>query len=699
MALMTRIRDNMTTAFAVFAGMFIIYVVLDWGMDITGKKNRGQQNLLGKIYETEITYEAFAERLRQAADYQKQQNNGTELDESGMTNLREQLWNELVNQALLEHEAQRIGITVSDEEIRDWVFGPNPPEFLSRQFTDSVGNFNRDNYVSALRDPRNKDLLLNVEETLRKQRLQEKLTSAVMSTVQVSDEEVRQKFLDQNTRMDAEYILFDPNALVKDSIGVTDEDMKKFYDEHLDEFKQEAARRLTFVTFKEESSKDDTLAVVNDMQNLLNKVNAGQNFTELQQQYSEIPASDVFFKHGELSAEREKLLFDAKVGDIVGPMKDFDGYHLFKVLEEKQDTTPFIRASHILFRIEGADSNASKKKTQDVLARVKKGDDFASLAKEFSTDGSAQQGGDLGWFSKGRMVKPFEDAAFKLKIGETSGLVRSQFGIHIIKLTGRDNRMIKISDVVMTVKPSSKTRNEMYKRAQDFHTLAVEIGVDSAAVRMNIEPRKTAAFNDKATFVPGVGQDPRLIRWAFKSTMTDVSEILNTSQGTSIFQLFEIKEEGHKPLSEVEASIKVRTLRAKKMEKLKPLVSEWRTKLSAGDSLKKLTLLNPALTVSPAMSFIPSGSVPGLGRDLFFMGQVMKMKQGEISPVVENPNRGFLIIHLFTKTPFDSSAFGSQKEGLRKQLFEQKRGRFSTEWLQKLRDEASIEDNRDRYFR
>ncbi|MEK7264292.1 MAG: peptidylprolyl isomerase [Bacteroidota bacterium] len=696
---MTRIRDNMTTAFAVFAGMFIIYVVLDWGMDITGQKSRGKRNLLGKIYNTEITYEEFAERLRQAAEYQKQQNNGTELDESGMTNLREQLWNELVNQALLDHEAERIGITVSDEEIRDWVFGPNPPEFLSRQFTDSTGNFNRDNYVTALRDPRNKELLVKVEESLLKQRLQEKLTSAIMSTVQVSDEEVRQKFLDQNTRMDAEYILFDPNALVKDSNTVSDADMKKFYDEHLDEFKQEATRRLTFVTFKEEASKDDTLAVVNDMQNLMNKINAGQDFAELQAQYSEIPASDAFFKHGELSAEREKFLFDAKVGDIIGPMKDFDGYHLFKVLEEKQDTTPFIRASHILFRIEGPDSNTTKKKAQDVLTRVKKGEDFASLAKEFSTDGSAQQGGDLGWFGKGRMVKQFEDAAFKLIIGETSGLVRSQFGIHIIKLTGRDSRMIKISDVVMTVKPSNKTRNEMFKQAQDFRNLAMEIGVDSAAARMKMEPRLTSAFNEKTTFVPGVGQDPRLIRWAFKSSMKDVSEILNTSQGYGVFQLFEIKEEGHKPLTEVEASVKVRALRAKKMEKLKPLVADLRSKLSAGDSLRKLTTFNPAINVTSAMSFIPSGSVAGIGRDLVFMGQVLKMKAGEISPVVENPNRGFFIIHLLSKSSFDSSTFTSQKDGLRKQLFEQKRGRFSTEWMQKLKDEASIEDNRDIYFR
>jgi peptidyl-prolyl cis-trans isomerase C len=99
------------------------------------------------------------------------------------------------------------------------------------------------------------------------------------------------------------------------------------------------------------------------------------------------------------------------------------------------------RASHILVMVPQGSTDAQKKearaKIDDVMTQVKAGGDFAELAKKYSQDGSAQAGGDLNYFSKGQMLKPFEDAVAGLKPGEVSGVVETQFGFHIIKLTDK----------------------------------------------------------------------------------------------------------------------------------------------------------------------------------------------------------------------------------------------------------------------
>jgi peptidylprolyl isomerase/peptidyl-prolyl cis-trans isomerase D len=251
----------------------------------------------------------------------------------------------------------------------------------------------------------------------------------------------------------------------------------------------------------------------------------------------------------------------------------------------------------------------------------------------------------------------------------------------------------------MKVEPSAKTRNQVYKDVQNFHKRSLEIGLDSAAQIINMEVRKTASFNKKSTFVPGIGQHSRLVRFAFENDSTVVSDIISTQQGNGVFRVMDIRDEGTKPFKEIEASLKARTLRAKKMERLRTSVEQLRTKLSAGDTLGKLRTFDTTINVLKAGAFTLNGSVTGIGRDLYFLGAVSQMNNGDISPIVESPNRGFFIIRVIQRTPFDSTMYASQKETLRKQLYDAKRNKFMNEWLQNLKTEATIVDNRDAFFR
>ncbi|MFI5252332.1 MAG: peptidylprolyl isomerase [Bacteroidota bacterium] len=703
MPLMTKIRESLSTVFAVFAGVFVVYIVLDWGMDITGRKSRaagagGTVQEIGTIDGENISFKDFSDLVRQASDNQKKQS-GTEPDENQLRAIRDQVWNQLVDDKIYAKEAARLGIKVTDQEIIDWVKGDNPPDFLRQQYTDSTGSFNRQRYEADISNPKNRTIMITIEDYLRKQRTREKLQSLVLSTIRVSDGEVLQKFKDQNIRYDGDYVYLDANTMVKDDeIKITDDDLRKYYNDHTAEYKIDPTRKLKYVMFNEAASRNDTDDTKNELNDILKRANAGSDFKELAKTYSEVPPSDAFINHGELTGDKGTAVFDGKAGNLIGPINDPDGYHLIKIDSFKTGKDDFVRASHILISIENNDSVKALKEANDIVKQLKSGADFAALAAQKSKDpGSAAKGGDLGWFGKGRMVKPFEDAAFKSKIGQVAGPVKSQFGYHILKVTGRDNRLVRIIDLKMSVHPSAQTKDALAQQAQDFAYLAKQNDFTKTAEEYKYSVLETPAFQKNA-FISGIGMNSTLNKFAFSEKVGKVGDAVPLQSGYVVAVVSDVNDTRLKPFDEVKSTISDALKLEKKIEKLKPVVEQLRQSLSPSDSLGKLTLQKPNITVQRLASFTASSFLPAAGKDLGFFGGIEQLKPGELSPPIKG-SRGYFIAKLQNKSTFDSTAFNAQKDVLRSQLMSERKNRILAAWSESLKKAADIVDNRDQYFR
>jgi peptidyl-prolyl cis-trans isomerase D len=159
---------------------------------------------------------------------------------------------------------------------------------IANQFIDSTGRFDRVKYDQAMQDPRNRENLIQIEAEVRRQRRLEKLQSLLFASTRVSDPEIRQRFEDRSVAMDAEYVLFDPNPLIPDSlVQVSDDDFRKHYNANQEEFKVRPARKLKYVFFSTAPTKDDTAAVLTEMNRTLDQVKTGSDFVELAKTYSE----------------------------------------------------------------------------------------------------------------------------------------------------------------------------------------------------------------------------------------------------------------------------------------------------------------------------------------------------------------------------------------------------------------------------
>ena len=708
---MTRMRDSMPVILFGLLIAFLITIVFEWGMDYLGISRGGQQDYVGKVNGKKITYREFSELVKTISDNAKSQS-GQEPDESMSREYRDQAWQSIVNERLVAEEVKRLGITVSDQELRDWVFGDNPPQELKRNFIDSTGTFNREMYEQVLtspndyiKDPSGRDpnyglrKLQDFEKMLRQQRIQAKLQSLVLATIQVTDGEVAQRYADGAVHYDALYALFDPSVLVKDAdVQLSDADLRAFYTENIDQYKYEASRKLKYVLFLEGASAADTAARRKDMEDVAAKAKSGLDFLQLVYTYSDRPDSGVVFHRGELGAALDSAVFSSPAGSVVGPVEDQEGLHLVRVLEAKKGTNEYTHAAHILLPLSTPDSAAVKALAAAVVRQARSGKDFASLAREFSKDGSnAANGGDLGWFTTGRMVPAFEKAAFAAKPGEIVGPVRTPFGLHIIKVLGRDDRQVKIAHVLMKITASSQSRNDMADRAKDFAYNARESEFTKEAALTGLEVRETQ-IQDKSTVIPGIGINEAVIRWAFGAKVGAVSDPYTITNGSAVFSVAEAKEAGVRSFDELKELLKPSALRKKKMERVKELAAEARAKLAPGDSLTKLAGVYPSVTVQSTGSFAASGAIPLVGRDPSFVGTATGLAPGQISPPVLGI-RGAYLIQLLSRSAFDSSAFAAQKEMLRARALQEKKSRFLSEWVTKLKEKADIEDKRDIFYR
>lgn len=711
MPIMTRMRDSMPVILFGLLIAFVITIVFEWGMDYLGMSG-GQNDVVGSVNGIKIRYQEFSEMVKAYADNQKAQG-GAEPDETQLAQIRDAVWDNLVTQHLLEEEVHRLGLTVTDQELVDWVRGDNPPEDLRRNFIDSTGQFRREVYEQFLanpnqfvRDPEGQDQnfgskwLKQYEMNLRQRRVQEKLQSAVLASVRVTEGELRQRYADQSRQYGVLYALFDAAQLVPDAdVQVTDADIKAYYDENIDQYKVEPSRKLQYVLFLEKPSSSDSLMVQKDIEDAAKKAREGADFLGLVSSYSEKPDSGAFFRHGELSAAIERAAFGAPAGSIVGPVLDQDGYHLLKVLDQRTGKDEFIHASHILLSFEAGDDTMAARTLADRIVReARAGGDFAALARQHSKDlGSAQNGGDLGWFGRNRMVPEFEKAAYAAKPGQIVGPVRTPYGLHIIKVHARDARELKLAQILMKIEASNQTKNELYDRARDFAHNARQTSFTGEAQQLGFEV-KDAQIQENSPVIPGIGMHQGITRWAFKEGVGDVSDPYSIPGGSAVVSVAEVKDAGFRPLDELKDAIRPLALRQKKIAKVKAMADEARAKLGAGDSLRKVSAINPSVTVQEIPPFTLGGMVPGIGRDQAFLGTVAALEPGQISPAVKN-QRGAFLVQLLSVSPFDSTGYTMQRDMLKSRLLQEKRNRFLSDWLTMLKEKADIEDNRDMFFR
>ena len=696
MAMMAKMR-SLAPAFILTVGvLFVLFMVISDSsvMQALG----GPTNDVGSVNGDDITYKEFQAAVDQQREARKQQ--GQDVDDENMDQFRDQVWDYVVSEKLIQQEIKKMGITVSDEEVRDIILGDNPPAFLKQNFIDSTGKFNREQYESALYNPQNEKALIGAEQSVRQYRINEKLQSIILASINVTQDEVLRAFKDKNIYVNSADYAFIPISIFPDStIKITDDEIKKYYDDNIDKYTEKEQRKLDFVLFDNKASAKDSEIVYNDLRNV--KTNFGEEDTTTFKYYVNIYSSQPYsidtINFSALSPEGVDSIQAAKVGDVIGPVPAPGGvalYHLLGVVTSKDE---LVRASHILIRTEpGGDDAKSLAEANQIYDELKAGADFGKIAREKSQDpGSAKQGGDLGWFGRGRMIKEFEEAAFNGKINQIQKPIKTTYGYHIIKVTGKTNKKYIVEKIINPIKESATTRDERYNAAKDFSYLADKNGFEKEANLVNYKILSTGYFTSDAPSIPGLGVNKRLLEFAFDNGVNSVSDVYKIQRGYVVAKISEVKEAGITPFDQIKDQIKPLAFKEIKMEKSKNLAEQLKAKLNG--NLKRINKLDPKITLKSTGRFNSESSIPGIGKNYAFIETALNADTSRIEGPIKSPS-GYYLLKVNSKSPFDSTAFSTQSSTLRNNLLQQKKRIVVSQWLAELKEKADIVDNRYKFY-
>jgi peptidyl-prolyl cis-trans isomerase D len=539
----------------------------------------------------------------------------------------------LINRKVLLVEAERLGLRVNDEELRDELqHGRYAQVFFPE------GKFiGQDEYEARLRQA---DISVpEFEQEVKSEILFDKLRNLVTASAAVTDAEVRKEFERRNTKVKFDYAVLRKDDLLK-SIHPSDTELKAFYERNKATYNNSIPekRKLRYVVLETAKVEAQTQVTPDDL----------QAYYDQHRDEFRVP-EQVNVRH---------IL-------IKTPLPGPDG---------KVDT-------------KGAEE--ARKKAEDVLKQIKAGGNFAELAKKYSEDpGSAKNGGSLGWIGKGRTVPEFEKAAFSLPKGGTSDLVQSSYGFHIIHVDDKQDAHLKtldeVKDQIQSVIKQQKAARAADSLASALLTQARTAGLDKAAATRDLQVISTD-FVSRTESLPGIGNSPEFMNAAFEQREKSPPDQVQLPQGVVVYEVTAIKPPATPTFEEIRSRVETEF----KNERVAALLSQKTKELSdrakAEHDLKKAAK-EVGATVKTTDFVLPDGQVPDLGNLSGPAAVVFSMKPGEISGPIENGNIG-AVLSLLEKQEPSAQDFAAKKDQIRDSLLQGKQQELFGLFVQNLREQ------------
>ena len=559
-----------------------------------------------------------------------------------MSFLMPQIAEQIVTQKAMLVEARRLGLTVSDDELRDelrnglfsqqlypkgeWI-GQDKYDAFTQQMGYSIADFER-----AMKD----DILLR------------KLDSMVRAGAAVGEDDLQKEFVRENTQVKFDYAVVTPESVVK-GINPSEAELRKFYEASLAGLKDSIPeqRKVKYVLVDSAKLAAQIKPTPEDLQRFYN------DHREQFRVEDEVNVSHILVKT---------------------PAPGADG------------------------KVDAKAQEAARAKAEGILKQVKGGADFAALAKKESDDpGTAANGGSLGWIKRGQTVAPFEQAAFSLGKGQVSDLVQSQFGFHIIKVEDKHSAHLQtleeVKDRLAPAVAQEKADRVVEDTANKVLGAARSQSLDAAAAKNGLNVVTTDFFTDKAT-LPGLGNAADFMDAVFNTKEKSPPALARVEQGYVVFQLEGVQPPQTPTFEQARARLADQYKQQRAAMLLQQKTQELADRAHVLHNLKQAAKeVGAELKTSELVG--PNSQVPEIGQISNLEG-LFDMKPGEISGPQRAGNNGVVVAMVERDEP-PASEFAAKRDQIREAVLQQKRsqafGVFALGLRQRMEKDGKIKYN------
>ncbi len=708
MAVINKIRNYSGLLIAVI-GVGLAAFVLG---DFLGYGPMRQQRFdVGNADGTAITYMHFENRVQQQISNWQQQTGQTAGPREAFQ-MRNQIWNEMLREILMEDIFENAGIEVTAEELLSMIQSDDPPPVLQQSFADpATGRYNPQEVLDFLRnlrqgrlDPQVGQQWAMLEEFMKQDRRETKYHELIGNAYIVPSTLAAADFKNRNRTADIRFI-HKPLADIDDEgISISDRELRRVYEEQKHRFKQDASRSIAFVTLPVFPSGQDRENTLDDLLALKDEFAATENVAPFISSMSDRRFDPTFREQGTLSPHIDPEIFDMPVGSIIGPYMEDNAYVLARLVDV-QLRPDSMRASHILIAYQGSDASgpetvrsyeAARQKADSILQIVRNNPGrFPALATQLSDDPSAAMNqGDLDWFPDGAMVAPFNEAVVENPTGSFQ-TVETNFGFHVVHVTGKSElkRKVQVAKLAREVEPGTATYRDAFARISEFASAArSKRDFKAAAEEAELNVRQADRLGMMDMTLPGIERSRQVVQWAFdEGTRTgDVSQIFELENTFVVATLTNKMDAGIPSLENIRQNIMDIAIRERKKE----MIAEEMQALMDGRPLADIAAaLDLEVKEAQNLTF-NSRSIPGVGAEPTVTGSLFAANETGTKGPIKGNNSVFVVEIL----RIDEAIVPDDLTQARNTMQSTFKNRVRTQAFEAIKDNARIEDNRALFF-
>ncbi|MBK8710624.1 MAG: SurA N-terminal domain-containing protein [Niastella sp.] len=669
----------------------------------------GNTNDVGKVNGEEISIADFNKRVKEMEDMEEQRN-GQRPSGTRTYQIRDQLWNQMVAEKIFYKEAAKLGITFTPKELTHILLSNDPSNpFLQQGLADpNTGQLDMAKAQEALSNikkftgARKEAVNAQIVDPLKLSTIVNKYSGLLSASAYYPTWMQEQEKTEAKNFANISYVSIPYGEISDSAVKVTDADVNAYVQKHKELFKQEAGRKVSYVTFSQLPNAADSARVMDMLNKLKPQFEADTNAKAfIARNTSVIEYSDEYLPVAKAPIKDLDSVLKYPIGTVVGPFVENGDYILAKVLGTKQ-MPDSVHARHIL--IATADRNGQQlmddstahRKADSILAAIKGGADFGKLALQYPDDaGSAVKGGDLGTFGYGTMVPEFNEFTFTKPVGSLD-IVKTQFGYHIINIISQKDfkPAYKVAYLAKEIIAGEATINNASLQATKASAVKTSKALQDYVAKNGLQLVQAPTIVKENDYSIGSLQDARqLVKWVFENKVGEVSEPFGIGDQFVVASIDEDIKEGTQDATTARPGAEAIIRNEKKAVIIK-------AKLGASPTLESAAAAyNKQVAVAGADSSLTFSSqmINGLGIEPKVIGASFnKAYQSKVSPAIEGTSGIYVIKVNSVQTKPDDSP-----ETIKAQLAARMgtlRSQAMGNWYESLKKEATIKDYRSKVF-
>ncbi len=573
MATLEKIRNKAGLLIIVVGVALFAFIIGDF-LNSGSTYFRQTQEKIASVDGETITIQDYQSRIDEMTEVYKMQTGNANIQEDMMTQLRESVYMSMVQEVVLGEAAEKLGLTVSAEELFDMVQGENiSPVIMQMPMfrNEQTGQFDKtallnflktiddDNIASYPADQQGqllqfRNFWLFWEKSIKNQRLEEKYTNLLTKAVSANALDAKASFTNANKTSDIAYTMQSYTTIPDSVVQISKAELEKLYNQRKESYKQQEGKVINYIAVDIAPSTEDFNKIQAEIENIKGELAETSNVADLVNEYSDVPYMDVFVSASGLDVDKRDFATQAEIGDVNSPIFADNKYRLFKLVD-KTMAPDSVNVSQIMI---GAPSEAEMKVLADSLIDVlKKGADFGEIARQYSMDQAAQMGGEVGWMTETSartwLNDEFKDVVFSVPLNEIK-TVNTMYGTVLVKVTDRTANVTKykVADIEMAVSPSSKTYSNLYNELNSYvsqNNTAAKFEENAQESGYNLSKDVTVGKNDQTL---GFIRNSRpVIRWAFQTEKGKISDIFECDDKFVVAVVQGTVPEGYRSLASV----------------------------------------------------------------------------------------------------------------------------------------------------